>query len=66
METNMPGFSIWHLLIIAAIALVIFGGGGKLSQLMGDAGKGMKAFKDGLKDEDDKKEAKKVDNAPDA
>jgi len=62
----MPGFSIWHLLIIAAIALVIFGGGGKLSQLMGDAGKGMKAFKDGLKDEDDKKEAKKVDNAPDA
>ena len=62
----MPGFSIWHLLIIAAIALVIFGGGGKLSQLMGDAGKGMKAFKDGLKDEDDKKEAKKVDHAPDA
>jgi len=62
----MPGFSIWHLLIIAAIALVIFGGGGKLSQLMGDAGKGMKAFKDGLKDEDDKKETKKVDNAPDA
>jgi len=62
----MGGLSIWHWLIIGAIVLVIFGGGGKLSQLMGDAGKGMKAFKDGLKDEDEKKEPKKVDNGPDA
>lgn len=64
----MGGLSIWHWLIIGAIVLVIFGGGGKLSQLMGDAGKGMKAFKDGLKDDPDadKKEPKKVDNGPDA
>jgi sec-independent protein translocase protein TatA len=64
----MGGLSIWHWLIIGAIVLVIFGGGGKLSQLMGDAGKGMKAFKDGLKDDPDgdKKEPKKVDGGPDA
>ena len=64
----MGGLSIWHWLIIGAIVLVIFGGGGKLSQLMGDAGKGMKAFKDGLKDDPDadKKETKKVDTGPDA
>ena len=64
----MGGLSIWHWLIIGAIVLVIFGGGGKLSQLMGDAGKGMKAFKDGLKDDPDadKKEPKKVDTGPDA
>lgn len=63
----MAGLSIWHLLIFAAIALIIFGGGGKLSAMMGDAGKGLKAFKDGLKDEDDaKKEPKKVDAGPDA
>ena len=49
----MGTFSIWHLLIMAAIALVIFGGGGKLSSLLGDAGRGLKAFKTGLKDPDD-------------
>ena len=63
----MGQFSIWHLLIIAAVLLVLFGGGGKLSQLMGDAGKGMKAFKDGIKDEDEKKDPnKKVEGGPDA
>ena len=50
----MGGLSPWHLIILAVIALVIFGGRGKLSGLMGDAGKGIKAFKDGLKDEESK------------
>ncbi len=55
----MGGLSIWHWLIIGAIVLVIFGGGGKISQIMGDFGKGVKSFKDGLKDEDgDKTEPK--------
>ena len=44
-----PG--IWQIIIIAALALLLFGGRGKLSGLMGDADKGIKAFKDGLKDE---------------
>lgn len=47
-----PG--IWQILIIAALALLLFGGRGKLSGLMGDAAKGIRAFKDGLKGEDDK------------
>ncbi len=53
----MGAFSIWHILAIAVVALVLFGGGGKISSMMGDAAKGIKAFKDGLKDEpeDDKK-----------
>jgi sec-independent protein translocase protein TatA len=45
-------FSIWHWAIVAIIVLLLFGGRGKLSGLMGDAAKGVKAFKDGLKDED--------------
>ena len=58
----MGGLSIWHWLIFAVIALLIFGGGGKISSMMGDAGKGLKAFKDGMKDgEDDKKDVKKAD-----
>jgi len=48
----MGSLSIWHWLIIAVVLLVLFGGG-KLSGLMGDAAKGIKAFKDGLKDDDD-------------
>ncbi|EGF90307.1 sec-independent translocase protein TatA [Asticcacaulis biprosthecium C19] len=43
--------------------MLLFGGRGQISNLMGDAAKGIKAFKDGLKDsgneDDDKK--KKVD-----
>jgi sec-independent protein translocase protein TatA len=58
----MPGFSIWHLLIIGALVLLIFGGRGQISNLMGDAAKGIKAFKDGLKDEpEDDKKAKKAE-----
>lgn len=47
----MGGLSIWHWLIIAVVVALVFGGGGKLSGLMGDAAKGIRAFRDGLKDE---------------
>jgi sec-independent protein translocase protein TatA len=47
----MGTLSPWHLIIIAIVLLLVFGGGGKLSSLMGDAAKGVKAFRDGLKDE---------------
>lgn len=45
----MGTLSPWHLLIIAVIVLLLFGGRGKLSGLMGDAAKGIRAFRDGLK-----------------
>jgi len=44
----MGSFSVWHILILAAIALVLFGGRGKVSDLMGDFGKGINSFKKGL------------------
>ncbi|MDA1324168.1 MAG: twin-arginine translocase TatA/TatE family subunit [Proteobacteria bacterium] len=47
----MGSFSIWHWLIVLVVVLVLFGGKGKLSQLMGDMAKGITAFKKGLKDE---------------
>jgi sec-independent protein translocase protein TatA len=46
--------SIWHWVIVGVIVLLLFGGRGKLSGLMGDAAKGIKAFKEGLKDDDKK------------
>ena len=47
----MGGLSPWHLIIIAIIALLVFGGRGKISSIMGDAAKGIKAFRDGMKEE---------------
>ena len=48
----MGTFGIWHWLIVGLVVLLLFGGRGKLSGLMGDAAKGVKAFRDGLKDDD--------------
>ena len=44
----MPHWS--GLLIIAVIVLVLFGGRGKISSIMGDMGKGISSFRKGLKD----------------
>jgi sec-independent protein translocase protein TatA len=48
----MGGLSIWHWLVVLAIVLLLFGGG-KVSTLMGDFAKGIKAFKKNMADEDD-------------
>lgn len=48
----MGAFSIWHWLIVLVVVLVLFGGGGKISRLMGDFGKGLKSFKKGMKEEE--------------
>lgn len=50
----MGTFSIWHWLVVLVVVLVLFGGKGKISSLMGDFGKGLKSFKKGMKDEDEK------------
>ncbi len=49
----MGAFSIWHWLIVLAVVLVLFGGGGKISRLMGDFGKGLKSFKKGMKEDEE-------------
>lgn len=45
-------FSPTHLIIILLIILVLFGRG-KVSELMGDVAKGIKAFKKNMKEEED-------------
>jgi len=47
----MGSFGIWHWLILLAIVLVLFGGGGKIPKLMKDLGQGITAFKKGLKED---------------
>ena len=56
----MGAFSIWHIAAIVVVALLLFGGRGKISGIMGDTAKGIRAFRDGLKGEDTTEEAKKT------
>lgn len=49
----MGSLSIWHWLIVVVVVLLLFGKG-KVSDLMGDLAKGIKSFKKGMTEEDDK------------
>jgi len=49
----MGAFSIWHWVIVLIVVLILFGGKGKLSSIMGDFGKGLKNFKDQVKSNKD-------------
>ncbi len=55
----MGTFSIWHWLIVLAVVLLLFGGRGKISGLMGDFGKGLKSFKKGMKEDEDEIDSEK-------
>lgn len=43
--------SVWQILIVAALVLILFGRG-RISEMMGDVGKGIKSFKKGITEED--------------
>ena len=47
----MGGASIWHWIVVGLIVVLLFGRG-KISEMMGDVAKGIKAFKKGMTDED--------------
>ena len=55
----MGSMSIWHWLLFLAVALLMFGGGNKISSIMGDVAKGIKSFKKGMAEDDD--DTKKAD-----
>ena len=47
----MGGVSIWHWIVVGVVVLLLFGRG-KVSELMGDVAKGIKAFKKGMADDE--------------
>ncbi len=49
----MGSMSIWHWLVVLGVGLLLFGGRGKLTSVMGDFAKGIKAFKSGMKEEEE-------------
>lgn len=63
----MGSFSIWHWGLVLVIFLLLFGGRGKISELMGDFAQGIKSFKKGMQDEDAAKgdpDHKTIDHQP--
>jgi sec-independent protein translocase protein TatA len=62
----MGSFSIWHWLIVLLVVLLLFGSG-KISGLMGDLAKGIKSFKQNIKEEEKPADAAMTaDSAPPA
>ena len=43
----------WHWILFLLVAVLLFGGGGKISSLMGDVAKGIKSFKKGMSEDDE-------------
>jgi sec-independent protein translocase protein TatA len=48
----MGSFSAFHWVVVALVILVLFGRG-KISETMGDFGKGIRSFKNGLSEVED-------------
>ena len=61
-------FSILHWIVVLAVVLLLFGGRGKVSAIMGDFGKGLRNFKTGLKGPEEvaTEEADATEDAPKA
>ena len=61
-------FSILHWIVVLAVVLLLFGGRGKVSAIMGDFGKGLRNFKTGLKGPDgetvDDGAAEEIEDSP--
>jgi len=57
----MGSLSIWHWMIVIVVVMLLFGGRGKLSGMMGDFAQGIKAFKKGMAE--DEKPAEKAEPA---
>ena len=59
----MGGLSIWHWLIVLVVVMLLFGTG-KVSNLMGEFGKGIKSFKQNVGADDDEKKTKDAAMSP--
>jgi sec-independent protein translocase protein TatA len=51
-DNPMGSLSIWHWILVIGVAVLLFGGRGKISNLMGDVAQGIKAFKKGMQEDE--------------
>ncbi len=63
----MGSFSLWHWLVVIILVLLLFGRG-RISDMMGDIGKGRNSFKQGMSDDDNAAakpgEQRRIDDRP--
>ena len=59
----VPGWV--QIAVVVLLAVLLFGGRGKISSIMGDFAKGIKSFKKGMKDEDESQQVAKSEEAID-
>ena len=59
----MFGLSLTHIILLLVVVLVVFGAG-KLPQVMGDLGKGVRNFKSGLNEDKTDDKSDKTDKLP--
>ncbi|HXY59559.1 MAG TPA: twin-arginine translocase TatA/TatE family subunit [Methylocystis sp.] len=57
----MGGLSIWHWIIVGGVVFILFGGKFKVSDVMGDVAKGIKAFKKGMAEDDEAEKEKPIE-----
>lgn len=60
----MGAIGPWQIVIILVLAVLLFGGRGRISSIMGDFAKGIKSFRKGLQEEEKSLE-EKADQAVD-
>ena len=48
--SSVGSLSIWYWVIVGAVLLLVFGGRGKISAIMGDIGKGIRNLRSGLRE----------------
>ncbi|GJL94422.1 MAG: hypothetical protein DHS20C05_08270 [Hyphococcus sp.] len=61
----MGAIGPWQIVIILVLAVLLFGGGGRISSMMGDFAKGIKSFRKGLQEDDEKSLEERSDKAMD-
>ncbi len=54
-----PG--MWQILLVVLLAVLLFGGRGKIASVMGDFAKGITSFRKGLKDDEGEGETSETD-----
>ncbi|MEX2519443.1 MAG: twin-arginine translocase TatA/TatE family subunit [Paracoccaceae bacterium] len=58
----VPGWV--QIAVVVLLAVLLFGGRGKISSIMGDFAKGLKSFKKGMKDEDEAQRVERTSEDP--
>jgi sec-independent protein translocase protein TatA len=66
LRSSPMGISVWQILLIVLVGILLFGAG-RLPRLMGDMAKGIKSFREGMKEEisDDSSQISKLDSLKD-